>query len=99
MGSVLRAEDVLTPVAFTTREEETLLVVLPLKRFLASTPLSRNELLVSRWPFAQIGAFPRPSLAPVPDCSSAFTPGERTTSPVKELVGSGTASIWSLSMT
>jgi hypothetical protein len=67
MGSVLKADDVLTPVAFTTRDDETLLVVLPLKRFRASTPFNKNELLVSRWPFAQIGAFPKPSLAPVPD--------------------------------
>src|SRR5579864_9303097 len=99
MGSVLSAEEVLTPVAFTIREEDTLLVVLPLKTFRASTPLSRNELLVSRWPLAQTGAFPNPSLAPDPDCSSAFTPGESKARAVKEPVGKGTASISNLSIT
>ena len=67
IGRVLKAEEVLTPVAFTMREEETLLVVFPLNRFLTSTPLSRKELLVSRWPLAQTGEFPNPSLAPLPD--------------------------------
>src|SRR6266853_2807969 len=90
IGRVLTAEAVLTPGAFTTLDEDTLLVVLPLKRFRASTPLSKKELLVSRWPLAQTGAFPSPSLAPAPDCSSAFTPGERRASAVKEPVGRGT---------
>ena len=44
-----------TPVLFTMRAEATWLVLLPLKRLLASTPFSRKLLLVSRWPLAQIG--------------------------------------------
>ena len=72
-------------------------MLLPLNRLLASTPLSRKLLLVSRCPLAQIGWFPRPLLAPVPPGSSAFTPGERMASPVKLPVGNGTASIWFLS--
>ena len=67
----------LTPVLFTTRAEATWLVLLPLNRFLASTPFSRNVLLVSRWPLAQIGWLPKPALAPVPLGSSAFTPGDK----------------------
>ena len=43
------------PVLFTIRADATLLVLLPLNKLLASTPLSRNVLLVSRWPFAQMG--------------------------------------------
>src|SRR6266849_3108940 len=43
------------PVLFTMRAEVTWLVLLPLKRLLASTPFSKNVLLVSRWPLAQIG--------------------------------------------
>ena len=61
-GSALSAEEVLTPVSFTTLEEATWLVVLPLNRFLASTPFSRNVLLVSRWPFAQTGWLPKPGV-------------------------------------
>ena len=56
-------------------------------------------LLVSRCPFAHIGALPRPALAPVPEESSALTPGESKASPVKEPVGRGTDSICNLSIT
>src|ERR1700731_3886431 len=56
----------LTPVLLTTRAEATWLVLLPLKRLLASTPLSRKLLLVSRWPGAQMGRVPKPLFAPVP---------------------------------
>ncbi len=65
-----------TPVELMTRAEETWLVLLPLNRLLASTPLSRKELEVSRWPLAQMGALPRPELAPVPPPSSALTPAD-----------------------
>ena len=54
------------PVLFTTRADATELVLLPLKRLLASTPFSRNVLLVSRWPLAQMGWLPSPVLTPVP---------------------------------
>src|ERR1700730_3174242 len=91
-GGALRAEEVLTPVSFTTLEDVTWLVVLPLNRFLASTPFNRNVLLVSRWPLAQTGWFPNPAFAPVPAGSSSFTPGESITNPVKEPVGRGTVS-------
>ena len=47
-----------TPVLFTIRAEATWLVLLPLNKLLASTPLSRKLLLVSRCPFAQIGWLP-----------------------------------------
>src|ERR1700677_1017340 len=67
-----------TPVLLTMRADATWLVLLPLNKLLASTPLSKKLLLVSRWPFAQIGWLPRPLLTPVPPGSSAFTPGERT---------------------
>src|SRR6202021_3528893 len=89
----------LTPVLFTTRAEATWLVLLPLKRLLASTPFSRKLLEVSRCPLAQIGALPRPLFAPVPPDNSAFTPGDQTASPVKLPVGSGSASICDLSST
>jgi hypothetical protein len=79
--------------AVDTRAEATWLVLLPLKRLLASTPFSREAVEVSRWPLAQMGALPRPELAPVPPGSSALTPGERMARPVKLPVGSGTASI------
>ena len=39
-----------TPVLLMSRAEPTLLVLLPLKRLLASTPLREKLLLVSRWP-------------------------------------------------
>src|SRR5215469_13980089 len=81
--------EALPPVLFTTREDVTWLVLLPLKRLLASTPLSRKLFDVSRWPLAQIGALPRPLLEPVPPGSSALTPGERMASPVKLPVGNG----------
>ena len=55
-----------TPVLLMTRNEGTWLVLLPLNRLLASTPLSRNVLDVSRFPFAQIGALPSPEFTPVP---------------------------------
>ena len=51
------------PVLLMTRAEATWLVLLPLKRLLASTPLSRKLLEVSRWPLAQMGALPRPECA------------------------------------
>src|ERR1700678_3744321 len=88
-----------TPVLGETRDEATWLVLLPLNRVLASTPFSRKLLLVSRSPFAQIGALPRPELTPVPPGSSALTPGERMATPVKLPVGSGIASICDLSRT
>src|SRR3984885_1463400 len=87
------------PVLFTTRAEATVLVLLPLNKLLASTPFSRNVLLVSRWPLAQIGWFPRPAFTPVPLGSSALIPGDRIARPVKLPVGSGTASIFTLSST
>ena len=55
-----------TPVLLMTRAEDTWLVLLPLKRLLASTPFNRKLFDVSRWPFAQMGALPRPEFAPVP---------------------------------
>ena len=88
-----------TPVELMTRAELTWEVLLPLKRLLASTPLSRKEFEVSRWPLAQMGALPRPEFEPVPPESSALTPGERMATPVKLPVGSGMASIWALSST
>ena len=81
------------PVLFTMRAEATELVLLPLNKLLASTPLSRNVLLVSRCPLAQIGWLPNPAFAPVPLGNSAFTPGDRIASPVKLPVGSGTSAI------
>src|SRR5277367_6746918 len=87
------------PVLFTTRAEDTELVLLPLKRLLASTPFIRNVLLVSRCPLDQIGALPKPLLAPVPLDTSELTPAERTATPVKLPVGSGTASNCCLSST
>ena len=63
-----------TPVLLMTRAEGTWLVLLPLKRLLTSTPFSEKLLLVSRCPFAHIGALPSPELAPVPPESSALTP-------------------------
>src|SRR5579872_5694630 len=42
------------PVLLTILAEATWLVLLPLKRLLASTPLRRKLLLVSRCPLAQI---------------------------------------------
>ena len=68
-------------------------MLLPLNKFLASTPFSRKLLLVSRWPLAQIGWLPKPPLGPVPPGSSALTPGERIATPVKLPVGSGMVSI------
>src|SRR5580658_10104951 len=88
-----------TPVLLTTRALATWLVLLPLKRLLPSTPLSRKLLEVSRWPLAQMGALPRPELAPVPPGSSALTPGERMATPVKLPVGRGIEAIWALSRT
>src|ERR1039458_3026860 len=88
-----------TPVELMTRAEETWLVLLPLKRLLASTPFSKNEFEVSRWPLGQMGAFPRPEFAPVPPLSSAETPVDWVARPVKLPVASGTDSISDLSMT
>src|ERR1035438_7754178 len=88
-----------TPVELITRADGTWLVLLPLKRLLASTPFNAKLLLVSRCPFAQIGALPRPLLEPVPPDNSAFTPGERMARPVKLPVASGTSSICALSIT
>src|ERR1700721_2788232 len=85
------------PVELITRAEATWLVLLPLNRLLASTPLSRNELEVSRWPLAQIGVLPSPELAPVPPPSSALTPADCVASPVKLPVARGTFSICALS--
>src|SRR5580698_6667985 len=85
------------PVLLTTRAEATELVLLPLKRLLASTPLSWKVLLVSRCPLAQMGLLPRPLLTPVLPASSELTPGERTARPVKLPVGRGMDSIWSFS--
>src|SRR6202166_2852105 len=87
----------LTPVLFTTRAEATWLVLLPLKRLLASTPLSRKLLLVSRCPLAQMDWFPSLVLPHVPLGSSAFTPGERIARLVKLPVASGTEEISSFS--
>ena len=91
MGAALVLAALATPVLFTMRAEATWLVLLPLNKLLASTPFSRKLLLVSRWPLAQIGWFPKPLLAPVPPDSSALTPGERIASPVKLPVGRGTS--------
>jgi hypothetical protein len=63
-----------TPVLLMTRADGTWLVLLPLNRLLASTPFSRKLFEVSRWPLDQMGALPRPELAPVPPESSALTP-------------------------
>src|ERR1700677_3865112 len=90
---------VCTPVELMTRAEDTWLVLLPLNRLLASTPLSRNELEVSRWPLAQMGALPRPELAPVPPPSSALTPVDCVARPVKLPVARGTEAICADSMT
>src|SRR6204780_5386729 len=88
-----------TPVELITRAEATWLVLLPLKRLLASTPFSKNEFEVSRWPLAQMGAFPRPEFAPVPPPNSALTPLDCVARPVKLPVANGTASISLLSRT
>src|SRR5579859_5725644 len=85
------------PVEFTTRAEPTWLVLLPLNRLLASTPFSVKLFDVSRCPFAQIGRLPSPSFAPVPEGSSAFTPGDRIATPVKLPVGCGIDSSCDLS--
>ena len=90
---------VCTPVELMTRAEATWLVLLPLKRLLASTPLSRKLFEVSRWPLAQMGALPSPELAPVPLLNSAVTPVDWVARPVKLPVGSGTDSISDLSKT
>src|SRR5215469_6108158 len=91
--------DAVPPVLFTTREEVTWRGLLPLKRLLASTPLRRKLFEVSRWPLAQIGALPRPLLAPVPPGNSAFTPVDKMARPVKLPVASGMVSICCLSST
>ena len=78
------------PVLFTTRAELHLAGALAVEEALASTPFNKKVLLVSRCPLAHTGALPKPALAPVPEESSAFTPGERIARPVKEPVGSGT---------
>src|ERR1700759_5441436 len=96
MPPALPPED---PVELITRAEVTADVDLPLKRFELSTPFSEKLFEVSRCPFAQIGWLPRPSFAPVPLGSSAFTPGERIATPVKLPVGSGIDWICSLSRT
>src|SRR5580692_3708301 len=88
-----------TPVLLMTRADGTWLVLLPLKRLLASTPFKRKLFDVSRWPLDQIGAFPRPEFAPVPPDNSALTPADCTASPVKLPVARGTVSICDLSMT
>ena len=88
-----------TPVELITRAEPTSLVLLPLNRLLPSTPFRLKLLLVSRWPFAQIGRLPSPSFAPEPEGSSAFTPGDWVATPVKLPVGSGISSICALSST
>src|ERR1700760_2781580 len=88
-----------TPVLLITRADGTWLVLLPLKRLLASTPFSEKLLLVSRCPLAQIGALPNPLFDPVPPESSALTPGERIATPVKLPVASGTESICPVSRT
>jgi hypothetical protein len=88
-----------TPVLLITRAEGTWLVLLPLNRLLMSTPLSEKPLLVSRWPLAQMGALPRPELAPVPPESSALTPVDCVARPVKLPVGRGATSICWVSMT
>src|SRR5215469_7893831 len=82
-----------------TRADGTWLVLLPLKRLLASTPLRRKLLEVSRWPLAQMGALPSPLLAPVPPDNSAFTPADRIATPVKLPVARGTAWICDVSST
>src|SRR6202795_1816081 len=89
----------LTPVLFTIRAEATWLVLLPLKRLLPSTPLSRKLLLVPGWPLAQRGELPRPALAPLPPESSALTPGVRMATPVKLPVERGIALSWLVSST
>src|ERR1700744_2742517 len=99
LGTTPPAALLACPVLLTMRKDSTWLVLFPLKRLLASTPLMRKALEVSRWPLAQIGALPSPLLLPVPPESSALTPGERMASPVKLPVGSGTASICALSRT
>src|SRR5580658_814810 len=88
---------VCAPVELITRADETWLVLLPLKRLLASTPFNKNELEVSRWPLAQIGSFPRPEFAPVPPPNSALTPVDCVARPVKLPVANGTASICAVS--
>jgi len=54
------------PVELITRDEDTWLVLLPLNRLLASTPLSKNEFEVSACRVAQIGAFPNRNCAGAP---------------------------------
>src|SRR5215469_5350807 len=88
-----------TPVLLMTRAEGTWLVLFPLNKLLASTPLRRKLFEVSRCPFDQMGAFPRPLTAPVPPESSALTPVERIATPVKLPVDRGTDSIWLVSRT
>src|SRR5579863_1642248 len=88
-----------TPVLLMTRAEGTWLVLLPLKRLLASTPFSRKLFDVSRCPLDQMGALPRPLTAPVPPGNSAFTPVERIATPVKLPVDRGTDSICDASST
>ena len=55
MGAALVLAALATPVLLTMRAEATWLVLFPLNRLLASTPLRRKLLLVSRWPLAQMG--------------------------------------------
>lgn len=76
IGAALVLAALATPVLLTMRADATWLVLLPLNKLLASTPFSRNVLLVSRCPLAQIGWLPKPLFTPVPPASSAFTPGE-----------------------
>ncbi len=90
---------VCTPVLLMTRAESTWLVLLPLNKLVASTPFSRKLFDVSRWPLDQIGALPRPELAPVPPGNSASTPVERIASPVKLPVGKGVCEICWVSIT
>ena len=54
------------PVLFTMRPEGTELVLLPLNKIAGIDAVQKKVLLVSRWPLAQMGALPRPALAPVP---------------------------------
>src|ERR1700733_9213920 len=82
-----------TPVLLMTRADGTWLVLLPLKRLLASTPFKRKLFEVSRWPLDQMGALPNPEFAPVPPDNSALTPADCVARPVKLPVASGTVSI------
>src|SRR6266567_1482701 len=88
-----------TPVLLITRADGTWLVLLPLNRLLASTPLRRKLLEVSRCPLDQMGALPSPLTAPVPPGSSALTPVERIATPVKLPVDRGTDAICAVSST